>query len=158
MKESTHTEREKKEVVRAGTGIMVMRGDGKVLLGRRHDDPEKANSALSGEGTWTFPGGKHDTRLSPEENAVQELEEETGLVADPKDLTLISVTNDQGPKAHFITLTFICKKFTGEPSVREPDEITQWEWFSLDALPEPMFFPCSKAARNYQDGVLYRPL
>ncbi len=34
--------------------------DGKVLLGKRHDDPEKASSLLKGAGTWTMPGGKLD--------------------------------------------------------------------------------------------------
>ena len=38
-----------------GCGIMVLR-DNKVLLGKRHDDPEKADSELYGEGTWTMPG------------------------------------------------------------------------------------------------------
>jgi len=34
--------------VGAGFGILVLR-DGKVLLGKRHDDPEKASSMLHGE-------------------------------------------------------------------------------------------------------------
>ncbi len=36
---------------------MILRHN-QVLLGQRHSDPEKADSALQGEGTWTMPGGK----------------------------------------------------------------------------------------------------
>jgi len=46
-----------KKNVGAGFGVMLLR-DGKVLLGRRHDDEEKADSLLHGAGTWTMPGGK----------------------------------------------------------------------------------------------------
>lgn len=40
-----------------GFGVMMLK-EGRVLLGKRHEDPEKASSELSGEGTWTMPGGK----------------------------------------------------------------------------------------------------
>lgn len=47
--------------------------DGKVLLGQRHSDPEKADSALHGEGTWTMPGGKLHFGESFEEGATREV-------------------------------------------------------------------------------------
>jgi len=40
-----------------GLGVMMLR-EGKVLLGKRHEDSEKADSELHGEATWTMPGGK----------------------------------------------------------------------------------------------------
>ena len=43
--------------VGVGFGVMILK-KGKVLLGKRHEDPEKASSELHGEGTWTMPGGK----------------------------------------------------------------------------------------------------
>ena len=58
---------------RAGVGIMVVR-DHKVLLGLRHSDPEKADSELHGEGTWSMPGGKVDWHQTIEESARRELE------------------------------------------------------------------------------------
>jgi len=47
--------------------------------------------------------------------------------------------------------------FEGEPKVMEPDEITQWQWFPLDELPEPMFFPSEKVLikLKYRKGVFY---
>jgi 8-oxo-dGTP diphosphatase len=37
----------------------------------------------------------------------------------------------------------------GEAQVMEPDEITQWQWFALDTLPSPLFFPSEKVIKNY---------
>ena len=36
-----------------------------------------------------------------------------------------------------------------EPEVKEPDEITEWRWFSLDNLPTPIFFPSEKILEKY---------
>ncbi|MEI8090892.1 MAG: NUDIX domain-containing protein [bacterium] len=55
---------------------MILR-DGKVLLGQRHLDPEKASSLMHGEGTWTMPGGKTEYHESFEEMAYRETLEET---------------------------------------------------------------------------------
>ena len=49
---------EKKKKVGVGFGVMMLNKEGRVLLGRRNEDPEKADSELKGEGTWTMPGGK----------------------------------------------------------------------------------------------------
>ena len=46
-----------------GFGVMFLKNDA-ILLGKRHDDPEKADSALHGEGTWTMPGGSFITKKS----------------------------------------------------------------------------------------------
>ncbi len=138
--------------VGAGFGILVLR-DGRVLLGKRHDDPEKASSMLHGEATWTMPGGKLHFGESFEEGAARELTEETGLTA--KSLKVISVSNDIVDTAHFVTVGLLCEDFEGEPAVMEPDEITQWEWFGLDDIPKPMFFPSEKLLKNYLEKRFY---
>lgn len=139
-----------------GFGVMLLK-DGAVLLGHRHGDAAKASSELHGEGTWTMPGGKLHFLESPEDGAVREVLEETGIVLKKDDLKLVSVSNDMVADAHFITFGFLCERFTGEPEVREPDEITEWKWFPLDALPAPLYFPSERVLANYQDGALYRP-
>ena len=48
---------EQAKKIGVGCGVMILK-DGKILLGKRHDDKEKADSELHGEGTWTMPGGK----------------------------------------------------------------------------------------------------
>lgn len=139
---------------RAGFGVMLLR-DGKVLLGRRHEDPDKADSELDGAGTWTLPGGKLDFGESFEVGASREVLEETGIRIDSTRLKLVSVSNDIGKSAHFVSLGWLCEDFTGEPEVCEPDEITEWKWFGLDDLPSPLFFPSEKVINNYLVGEIY---
>lgn len=138
-----------------GFGVMMLK-DGKVLLGQRHPDPEKASSKLHGEGSWTMPGGKLDFGETLAQGAVRELLEETGMKTDVKNLKIMSVADEILEDVHFVTVGFLCEKFEGTPSVMEPDEITQWGWFDLDNLPKPMFFPSEKVIKNYLDGELYK--
>ncbi len=65
-------------MIGVGFGVLLLK-DGKMLLGKRHEDPSKASSALHGEGTWTMPGGKLHFRESFEEGAKREVLEETGI-------------------------------------------------------------------------------
>ena len=139
-----------KKRVGAGVGIMILK-DNKVLLGKRHDDPEKADSELSGEGTWTMPGGKIDFGDGIEGAAKREVFEETGIII--KNPNLFSITNDKTLKAHFITLGFLVTDFEGIPQVKEPDEITEWGWFDLNNLPSPIFPPSIKIIENYEKTI-----
>jgi len=126
-----------------GIGVMILK-ENKVLLGKRHGDPKKADSELHGEGTWTMPGGKLHFKEELEDAAFREVLEETGIKIKKEKLKLISVTNDVVEDAHFITVGFLCQDFEGEPKIMEPDEITEWKWFDLDKLPSPIFFPSKK--------------
>jgi 8-oxo-dGTP diphosphatase len=142
-----------KKRVGAGFGVMMLKG-GKILLGQRHFDAVKADSALHGEGTWTMPGGKLEFGESFEEGAAREVAEETGIKL--RSAKVISLTNDRVSDAHFVTIGFLSEDFEGEPKVMEPDEITRWEWFDLDKLPSPLFFPSREIVENYHAGVFYK--
>lgn len=136
-----------------GVGIMIFR-EGKILLGKRHEDPEKATSLLRGAGTWTMPGGKLDFGESFEQGAIRETEEETGIKLN--ELRLICVNNDQVEDAHFVTIGFFSENFIGEPRVCEPDKITERGWFDLDNLPSPIFFPSERILENFKEGIFYK--
>lgn len=140
--------------IKVGVGVMILRNN-KVLLGKRHEDPSKADSELHGEGSWTMPGGGMDFGEDPEITACREVEEETGVIVEKNNLRLISVGNDKASDAHFITLGFLCEQSQGEPKVKEPDEITEWSWFSLDNLPSPLFFCSEKIIENYLNNRIY---
>lgn len=140
---------------RPGVGVaVIIHKDGKILLGKRHDDPEKADSELQGAGTWTIPGGKLEQNDGIKEGAKKEAKEETDIDVD--DLQLASVTNDIKEEKHFVTLGFIAKEFSGEPKVMEPDEITEWRWFDINNLPSPIFFPAEKVIKNFLAGDLMK--
>lgn len=153
--EKTEIEKqEEKPQPKVGIGIMLIKG-GKVLLGKRHENPEKASSLLKGEGTWTMPGGKLHFQESFEEGAKRELFEETSI--NLKRAKIICVNNDTVEDAHFITIGLFAEHddFEGIPEVKEPDEITEWKWFSLDNLPLPIYFPSAKVLENYKKNKFY---
>jgi len=141
-----------KKKIGVGFGIMILK-DKKVLLGKRHDDPIKASSALHGEGTWTMPGGKLHYGEKPQDGAKREAKEETSI--ETGQLKLISMTNDMVSDAHFVTFGFLCEDFRGEAKVMEPDEITEWRWFDLNSLPSPMYKSSQKIINNYNNQTLY---
>lgn len=136
---------------KVGVGVMILK-KGRVLLGKRHPDPAKADSALHGEGTWTMPGGKLRYQEKLEGAASREVLEETGLKVDRDKLRIISVSNEIVEEAHFVTIGFLCQDFQGEPEVREPDEIVEWKWFAFNDLPQPIFPPSQKIINVFLSG------
>jgi 8-oxo-dGTP diphosphatase len=143
---------EENKKVGAGFGIMILK-ESQVLLGKRHEDPEKASSLLNGAGTWTMPGGKLRFGESFEQGATRETLEETGIQLNK--VNVICVSNDIVETAHFVTIGLFSDDFSGEAKVMEPDEITEWQWFDLDNLPSPIFFPSAKILENYRNKSFY---
>jgi 8-oxo-dGTP diphosphatase len=137
-----------------GVGVMLLK-DGKVLLGKRNIDPAKATSLLDGAGTWTMPGGKVDFGETLQEGAARELFEETGIVLEKS--KILCLNEDRVETAHFITIGVLAEAFSGEAQVMEPDKITDWTWFDLNNLPEPLYFPSEKVLANYNQGAFYIP-
>jgi len=135
-----------------GFGVMLLR-NGKILLGKRHDDPAKAKSLLNGAGKWTMPGGKLKFGESFEEGAKREVLEETGISI--AKVSVLCVNNDVVETAHFVTLGLHAEEFAGDAKVMEPNEITEWRWFDLSALPSPLYFPTEKVLENFRRKEFY---
>ncbi len=143
---------EEKKRVGAGFGVILEKG-GKILLGKRHPDPDKADSAFRSAGEWSLPGGKIEWGESLEDGAIRETKEETGItIKNPK---VISVHNCKNEHAHFLTVGLLTHEWKGEAQVMEPDEMTEWQWFPLDNLPEPRYFPSFEVIENYKAGKFY---
>lgn len=115
-----------------GVSTVIVNGD-QVLLGLR--------IAGHGAGTWQFPGGHLEYGEAIEACARREAREETGL--ELGEVRLGPYTNDifAAEGRHYITLFAIASYVGGTPEICEPDKCACWEWFSWDALPEPLFLP-----------------
>ncbi|MEK7160166.1 MAG: NUDIX domain-containing protein [Patescibacteria group bacterium] len=144
----------KKEAKKVGAGLgVILIHDGKILLGKRHPDPDKADSAFKSAGEWCLPGGKLDFGETFEQGAIREVKEETGItITNPQ---VISIHNFKNEHAHFMTVGIIAKSWKGEAKVMEPDEITKWQWFSLKKLPYPRYFPSFGVINNYLKNKFY---
>ncbi len=115
---------------RIGVGVIIIK-DKCVLLGKRKNS--------HGEGSWAFPGGHLEYGESPEECAVRETLEETGI--EINNIRKGPFTNDFFAKEgkHYITLFMLADHVRGDPEIKEPHKCEEWRWFNWDALPEPLF-------------------
>jgi ADP-ribose pyrophosphatase YjhB (NUDIX family)/HD superfamily phosphodiesterase len=138
--------------VGVGVGVILLR-DGKVLLGKRHEDNSISKSVLGGEGSWTFPGGKLEYGESFEDAGIRETLEECGIKIN--NINVMCVNNDKNEKAHFITVGLFCDDYSGVEKVMEPSKIVEWKWFSLNDLPEKLYFPTEKMIENYKNNKFY---
>ena len=143
---------EEKKRVGAGLGV-ILEKDGKILLGMRHPDPDKADSAFRSFGEWCLPGGKLDFGETLEDGAIREVKEETGIIINNPQV--ISVHNCKNEHAHFMTVGLIARDWKGEAKVMEPDEIVEWKWFDINDLPQPRYFPSFEVIENYVKGKFY---
>jgi len=113
----------------SAVSVIVLK-DGKVLLGRRTN--------TTGSGTWCFPGGAVEKGERAVDAAKRELLEEAGIEA--LEMDFAGFVDKPFPPDHFwVTLVFKCKNFSGNVEAREPHKIGEWNWFSKDALPSPLF-------------------
>jgi ADP-ribose pyrophosphatase YjhB (NUDIX family) len=145
---------EEKKRPKVGVGVMLFK-DGKVLLGKRNDDAQKASSDLHGEGTWTMPGGKLDFQETLIDGAAREVFEETNLKINKDKIKILSVADEIVPDNHYVTVGFLCEDFEGELKTMEPEEITEWKWYDLNNLPEKVFLPSAKMIKAYLTGKIY---
>jgi 8-oxo-dGTP diphosphatase len=111
--------------VRVGVGAVVV-DDGRVLVMRR--------AGAHGAGLWGLPGGHQEFGESPEQTAVREVAEETGLVVAVT--ARLGFTDDPMPDIgrHYVTLFLACSRVTGEPRLMEPEKATALEWLTIGEL------------------------
>lgn len=116
-------------------GIIIAK-NGEILMMQR--------AGSTGEGTWAIPGGAVEFKESPEEAAVRETMEETGI--EVNNLEFLGYTNDihEEKPLHYVTLRFFTSSFDGTPKITEPDKCTSMGWFPIHSLPSPLFKPTER--------------
>ena len=100
--------------------------DGRLLLVRETADA----------GRWTLPGGWADVNLTPAENALREVREESGYEAEVRKLAAVWDRTRQGHAPRVFScakLFFLCELVGGEP--RPSSETSEVRWFAEAELP-----------------------
>ncbi|HEY5333377.1 MAG TPA: NUDIX domain-containing protein [Solirubrobacterales bacterium] len=117
-----------------GAAIAVQREDGRILFGRRGDN-----------GVWALPGGAAEVGGSFARTAIDELREETGLVAAHADLIPIACFSDaarhtlkypNGDVAHYFSMCFLVRQWDGEPRP-DGEEMLDLRFADPTDLPQP---------------------
>ena len=107
------------------SAVLVLDGDGRVLLARRAIDPAR--------GRWDIPGGFCGADETPEDCAVRELLEETGCTVELTGF-LGHVIDVYGEGADYtLNAIYTARIASGEPVAA--DDVAELRWFPIDALP-----------------------
>jgi len=87
-------------------------------------------------GYWDIPGGTVEDKEAPQDAAVREFQEETGLkVVVERELTRQSNIDTEGRPILFVTVTFLVRLADGNDAVVLSDEHDGYEWVQLSELP-----------------------
>ncbi|WP_318213988.1 NUDIX hydrolase [Streptomyces sp. SCL15-6] len=100
---------------------VVVRDDGRVLVIRRADN-----------GTWEPPGGVLELDERPEDGAVREVLEETGIRVSVERLTGVYKNISRG----VVALVFLCRPIDG--AERTSSESTAVEWLTAEEVENVM--------------------
>ncbi|GAA5189579.1 nucleotide triphosphate diphosphatase NUDT15 [Ferrimonas gelatinilytica] len=139
---------------KVGIGILVLRPDGKLLLGKRLG---------SHAPFWSIPGGHLEAGETFEQCAIRELHEEAGLmIRGPK---VVSVANNlrtfQQEGYHSVSVTLLAQLAESDPQYatnREPEKCEGWIWHDLtQPLPQPHFDASESAIHCYLQNRFYLP-
>ena len=106
--------------------VIIREGD-KILFVKRGIEP--------GKGLWSLPAGFLELRESPSEAAVRELEEETGLEVDEKDLNFVDVLNmERFPGQRLVATVYSIDFSEASGDISAGDDAEEAKFWSLEEL------------------------
>src|SRR5690349_18526962 len=114
---------------------VVLVEQGRVLLVKRRWDPRA--------GAWCLPAGFMEAGETPEQTAVRELEEETGVIAQLTGLFGVYAGFDD-PRVRAVLILYTGVATGG--AQRAGDDAIELAWYPLDALPDDLAFASHRQA------------
>jgi len=131
-----------REKIKPCVGVMIFK-DGKVLMGKRR--------GRHGDGEYAFTGGHLEYMQSFEECARQETLEETGItIKNIKFLCLANYSKHEDRQDILVAMT--AEWESGEPQDFPEERVGEWQWYDLDNLPSPVFYPAQVMIEAYKNN------
>jgi 8-oxo-dGTP diphosphatase len=125
-----------------GISAAIIVANGKVLMVRR--------AVGEGELLWQFPAGGIEAGETPEEAAVRETLEETGLKVEAASLIGQRVHPKTGREMSYTA----CSVVDGEAHVADADELDAIAWVTLDEISEYVPYGLYEPVQAYLDERL----
>jgi len=125
-----------------GISAAIITSEGRVLMVRRR--------VKEGELSWQFPAGGIEPGETPEEAAVRETLEETGLKVEAEKLIGQRVHPKTGREMSYTA----CRVVDGEAHVADANELDAVAWVTLDEIPEYVPYGLFEPVQEYLDSAL----
>ncbi|MFE6053735.1 NUDIX hydrolase [Kitasatospora sp. NPDC056446] len=127
---------------RPGIAAAIVVREGRVLMVRRR--------VSEGQLSWQFPAGEIEAGESPEEAAVRETAEETGL-----GVAAVKLLGERvHPKTGRLMSYTACEVVGGTAEVVDTDELDQLAWVTLAEIPEYVPYGLFEPVQAYLDIAL----
>jgi 8-oxo-dGTP diphosphatase len=126
---------------------LVLVKDGTTLLARRFNTGYR-------DGEYGLLSGhleEHETAL---QGIIREAKEEGGIEINEKDIRLAHIMHRKEHDER-MDLFFVADKWTGEPTIAEPDLCDDMQWFPLNDLPKNTIPYIKLAITNCLNDVMY---
>ncbi|MCT4598120.1 MAG: NUDIX hydrolase [Vallitalea sp.] len=131
-------------LIACGANVIIMDKHNKILLHHRQDND-----------MWGLPGGMMELGETLEENAIREVQEETGIEC--LELTLFNVYSGEelyykypdGNEVYNVTVTYVCKKYKGIIEV-DKTEGKEVKYFGINEIPSTISPPVMRIIKEYK--------
>ena len=131
--------KERKTPALAVDAIVVK--NGKILLIRRANEPFK--------GKWALVGGFVEYGETTENAVKREVEEETGMKVEVKELLGVYSEPKRDPRGHVVSISYIVESKSDEIKINE--EVKEARFFSLEEIKSmELAFDHAKIIRDYE--------
>ncbi|KKQ83926.1 MAG: hypothetical protein UT08_C0027G0003 [Candidatus Woesebacteria bacterium GW2011_GWB1_38_8] len=125
---------------------LILLINNKVLLSRRY------NTGWM-DGKYSLIAGHLDGNESVSKSMIREAWEEAGIIITNNNLKAATVLHRYSTDQEYMDFFFVAQKWTGNPSIREPNKCDDMSWFNLDNLPDNVLPHVIEAIKNYQKGI-----
>ena len=126
---------------KVGVGVLLIDGQGRVLLTLRNRPPEAD--------CWSIVGGKVDFLETLEQCAIREAREEVGVEISIKFLLCVTDHCLPDENQHWVSPAYLGRILSGEPMNCEPAKTREVRWFNLDQLPANLTMTARNAIGAY---------
>lgn len=105
------------------------------------------------DGKYSLVAGHLEENESVVDCMLREAYEEAGITIEGKGLMPATVLHRKSTDFEYMDFFFVAKKWTGEPTIKEPDKCDRLAWFPIGNLPKNTLPHVVEAIKNYQSKI-----